>query len=85
VHVKGADEQLADLVADVDGVGPGASLQQRLLNVSRLYEAGSATAAANILDAFIAAVAAQSGKSLTPGTAADLTAAALRIKTLVSP
>ncbi|HET7342251.1 MAG TPA: HYR domain-containing protein [Methylomirabilota bacterium] len=85
VHVKGADEQLADLLAGADGVGPGASLQQRLTEVARLYDGGRSAAAANILDAFVNAVAAQSGKSLTPEMAAELTAAALRIRALVSP
>jgi streptogramin lyase len=79
VHVKGASEQLDDLLAQVDGLGPGASLKDKLSEAIAELDAGDEGATCEKLNAFANAVQAQSSKSLTPAQAAELLVSANRI------
>ena len=83
VTVVGAEGQLGDLLASVDGVGPGKSLAAKVGNAQDALARGDTEAACNILGAFINEVEAQSGKSLTSGTAAQLIADATRIRAVL--
>jgi outer membrane protein assembly factor BamB len=83
VHVKGATEQLADLAAAVAGVGPGASLANKVSQVQTYLSANDTADACSTLTAFINQVKAQTGKSIPWSEAATLTADALQIKTLL--
>ena len=82
----GADELITDLIALVESYNLdtlGASLTAKLANVQRLLEAGKPTPACQILDAFVDEVEAQTGKSLTSEQAAELIAAAERIRDVI--
>ena len=83
VPVKGAAEQLADLGDAVEGVGPGASLSNKLRNAQAALERSDLGGTCSILGAFVNQVNAQTGKSISPGTAFSLTTDATRIKTLL--
>jgi hypothetical protein len=80
VTVVGADAQLADLLAAVDGVGPGKSLAAKVGNAQAALAEGDTGAACNVLGAFVNEVEAQSGKSLTTSQAAQLVADATRVQ-----
>jgi hypothetical protein len=75
VHVKGADEQLADLLAAVQGVGPGRSLAAKLSDPADTCSA---------LAGFSDEVSAQSGKKISSTKAASLLAAAGRIEAVLA-
>ena len=82
VHVKGASEQVADLIALVDGyqLGKlGTSLHDKLVTVQRFLAAGKPRQAEENLESFIAQVNSQAGKGLTQAQAAALRTAAQRI------
>lgn len=83
VTVVGADGQLTDLLLSVDGVGPGRSLAAKVRNAQAALARGDTGAACNILGAFINEVEAQSGESVTSGTAAQLIADATRIRAVL--
>jgi hypothetical protein len=83
VTVVGAEGQLADLLASVDGVGPSMSLAAKVRNAQDALARGDTEAACNILGAFINEVEAQSGKSLTSATAAQLIADATQIRAVL--
>jgi hypothetical protein len=70
VHVAGAQEQLADLLGDVTGVGPGNSLAAKL----------SGGVACPSLQAFVLEVQAQSGKQVPAPQAASFIARARQIQ-----
>jgi hypothetical protein len=74
VHVKGADEQLADLLASVQGVGPGRSLAAKLTDPPDPCSA---------LSDFSNEVSAQSGKKISSTKAASLLADAGRIEAVL--
>ena len=59
VHVKGADEQLDDLTAALDGVGPGSSLGDKLTTAHAALDAGDVGDACGSLAAFAQAISAQ--------------------------
>lgn len=83
VHVKSAEEQLADLLADVQGVGPGTSLSDMVV-LAQGYEADrDIGAACTKLADFINLVTAQAGKKISLATAADLVADATRIRAVL--
>jgi hypothetical protein len=84
VHVKGADEQLDDLTAAVDGVGPGSSLADKLTTARAALDAGGVGDACGSLAAFAHAISAQSDKNIEPEKAAELGAAATRIRWVLS-
>jgi hypothetical protein len=83
VTVVGADGQLTDLLLSVDGVGPGKSLATKVRNAQAALAGGDSEAACDILGAFTNEVEAQSGKSLTSDTAAQLIADATRIRAVL--
>jgi streptogramin lyase len=64
VAVKGAAEELDDLAAAVAGVGPGASLAQKVAAISRAVAAGDTADACGELGAFGHELDAQSGKKV---------------------
>jgi hypothetical protein len=83
VHVKGAAEQLEDLSAAVDGLGPGSSLADKLTEASAALAAGDEAATCEKLNAFTNAVQAQSGKSLTQEQALGLVESTTRIRSVL--
>jgi len=86
VHVKGAEEQVADVIAVVDGyqLGKlGSSLHDKLVTVQRFLAAGKPQQAMENLASFISQVDAQRGKGLTPSQADALTSAAQRITNVI--
>jgi HYR domain len=88
VHVRSADEQVAELIARIDryGLGKlGTSLHDKLVTVQRFLAAGKPKQAEDNLDAFIAQVDAQRGKGLTNEQADTLeTAAQLILDVIVT-
>lgn len=84
VTVRGAPEQLATLLHDVQGVGPGTSLADKVTAAQAAYTAGDPARTCEILNAFINQVKAQTGKSITdPDTADTLIAEATRIRAVL--
>jgi HYR domain len=83
VTVQGGSEQLGDLLADVQGVGPGGSLAAKVRAAQAALAAGDTAGACSALDSFLAEVRAQSGKKLTVAQAQALTADANRIKAVI--
>jgi streptogramin lyase len=83
VHVKGAGEQLNELGGDVDGIGPGASLANKVSAAESAFAEGDVTGTCEILYALIHEVNAQSGKSLDASTADALVADATRIRAVL--
>jgi hypothetical protein len=83
VHVEGADEQLADLAAAVDGVGPGKSLSATVAIAQRLFAHGLTRSACLTLTTFDLKVRAQSGKKIPAPRATALLADGNRIKTVL--
>jgi hypothetical protein len=82
VHVKGAAEQVADLLALIDSYergNLGSSLRDKLRTVQRFLAAGKPRQAEENLAAFVSHVEAQHGKGLTSGQADALVTAAERI------
>ena len=73
ITVRGASEQLADLLNAVTGVGSGTSLADKVKAAQSAYTAGNHPLACEILNASINQVKAQSGRSID----AQTTAAAL--------
>ena len=65
VHVKGAAEQLDDLLTAVTGVGPGSSLADKVQLIQSYVGAGDAVDACALLGAFGNEVNAQAGKKLS--------------------
>lgn len=84
VHVKGAAEQLDDLIGTVAGVGPGSSLFDKLTDARTALEEGDVDEACNELFAFANEARAQAGKKLTTTQAAGLVASANRIGAVLS-
>jgi hypothetical protein len=82
VHVKGAGEQVADLLALIEGYdlgNLGSSLGDKLRTVQRFLVAGKPGQAEENLAAFASQVEAQRGKGLTAEQADALVTAAHRI------
>jgi hypothetical protein len=83
VLIKGADAQLTDLSAAVAGVGPGKSLANKLSDAQAALSAGDVAGTCSILGSFVSEVNAQTGKKISPATAASLIADATRIETVL--
>jgi HYR domain len=83
VTVRGAGDQLADLLTAVQGVGPGRSLPAKVASATEFLAAGDAGAACRTLAAFVNEVRAQAGKHIPSATAAELTADAERIRAVL--
>jgi hypothetical protein len=75
------DEQLAQLLTAVTGVGPGKSLANKVKLIQGYVAANNKTGACSLLTAFIHEVKAQTGKKLTIEQAASFTTQANSIKT----
>jgi uncharacterized delta-60 repeat protein len=85
VHVKGAQDQLEDLLRLVDAqqLGRGTSLHDKLIDTLAALGSRETRDACNILNAFLASVNAQVGKSLTTEQAARLNDDVLRIENVI--
>jgi len=83
VQVKGASEQLGELADAVSGVGPGASLGAKIDNAQATLAGNHVNATCGMLSAFINQVNAQSGKSISSGTAVSLITDTTRIETVL--
>lgn len=84
VTVRGAPEQLATLLHDVQAVGPGTSLADKVTAAQTAYMAGDTPRTCEILNAFVNQVNAQTGKSITdPATADTLIKDATRIRAVL--
>jgi streptogramin lyase len=73
-QIKGAAEELTELAAGVTGVGPGASLANKVAAIQRNVAADDTTDACASLTSFNHEVDAQAGKSLSTAQAASLLA-----------
>ena len=83
IHVEGADEQLTELGRAVVGVGPGTSLLDKVSQAMAVLGNGDVRGTCSILGAFVNQVKAQSGRGITPDTAASLVADATRIRAVL--
>ena len=83
VHVKGAAEQLADLLTAVTGIGPGTSLADKVKAAQTALAKNDVPETCSILNAFSNQVNARSGKTIPAGTAATLLADATRIRAVL--
>jgi hypothetical protein len=79
VHVKGAGEQVADLLAAVEGVGPGSSLPNKVTAIQSSVASGQTDESCGELAAFVSEVRAQSGKKIVTTRASRLIAYGQRI------
>ena len=80
VHIRGAAEQLTDLLAAAAGAGPGNSLAAKLKKIQASIAANDTANACSMLKAFVSEVKAQSGKSITTTLAASFTTRADNIR-----
>jgi hypothetical protein len=83
VTVRGAADQLGDLLLAADGVGPGRSLPAKVRSAIGALAAGDVATTCATLHAFGNEVRAQTGKSIPPAVAAALTADATRIRSVL--
>jgi hypothetical protein len=83
VHVTSAAEQLASLLANVNGIGPGNSLTAKIADAVKKFAKGDASGASSALSSFISEVNAQSGKKISAAQATALIAQALQIKSVL--
>ena len=83
VTVRGAAEQLAELRADVHGVGTGESLSAKVNAAQAAYSSGDERGTCEILGAFINLVDAQAGKHILSHTADALIADATRVRAVL--
>ncbi len=83
--MKGASEQLTDLIAYVDGdhARAGGKPAQQAANALASVNNGETQVACNQLQAFLNKVKAQTGKKLTSGQADYLTTTANRIRAVL--
>ena len=84
VTVRGAPEQLDDLLVAVTGVGPGKSLAAKVRAAIGALEPGNVEAACGTLRAFVNEIRAQSGKSIPEAVAGALTGRATRIQAVLA-
>ncbi|MEX1357003.1 MAG: HYR domain-containing protein, partial [Gaiellaceae bacterium] len=83
VHVSGAGEQVADLIAASTGVGPGSSLADKARQVQAYLDAGQIEDACGTLKAYLNEVKAQTGKKVTAAQAATLAAQVNQIRAVL--
>jgi HYR domain len=84
IHVKGAAEQLSDLTAAVQELGPGSSLADKLQDARAALDKNKTARACSNLNDFIHQVQAQSGKAIPADTAASLITDATRITSVLA-
>src|SRR5262249_929376 len=78
------NDQLADLLTAVTGVGPGHSLADKVELIQGFVAANDRASACGLLNAFINEVQAQRGKKLDAGEAGSLIDQASEIKTALA-
>jgi hypothetical protein len=87
VHVKGAAEQVDDLIAVLDGYAiagkHGASLHQKLVAARDLILRGKRWRAGEQLDSFAKEVRNQTGKTIGQEQASELTSRVARVKSVL--
>lgn len=83
VHVRGAAEQLASLLAYVTGLPPGKSLSAKVEAAEVYLELGDVSDACSVLGALGHEAAAQDGKKLTAVGAAHIEDAAAQIRSVL--
>ena len=83
VTVNGATAQLTDLLAAVQGVGPGKSLAAKVHTAQRDLGSGNTSAGCSDLTAFISEVKAQTGKKIPAAQAQQLITDARRIQAVI--
>lgn len=76
-------QQLSNLLANVQGVGPGTSLADKVTKIQSFLASGDVADACGTLGAFIHEVNAQTGKTISPAKAADLLANAQKIQVIL--
>ena len=84
VTVRGAGDQLGELLDAVAGVGPGESLAAKIRAAVDALSDGFPSAACDSLGAFISAVEAQAGRHVPAGHAATLVEDATRIRAVLA-
>jgi hypothetical protein len=84
VRVKGADEQLGDLLAAVAVAGPGSSLADKVRDARGALAGQRVDDACETLAAFAHEVTAHSGKKLSVAQAVELLATAQRIRAVLA-
>ena len=84
VTVKGAPQQLGDLLGAVQGIGPGRSLAGKVVVAQSYLGQLKVADTCSILGSFTDEVKGQSGKSITSATAASLVASAQRVAAVLS-
>jgi hypothetical protein len=77
--LKPAAEEVLDLLAAVQGVGPGTSLEAKVKQIQAAIAAGTKADACSGLVALENQIRAQTGKSIPPATAAALIREAGRV------
>jgi hypothetical protein len=83
VHVKGAAEQLAELLTAVADVGPGTSLVSKVTQAQTYVAGNDVPDTCSTLNAFVKQVRAQSGKTLQTAEAITLIATTSRIQSVL--
>jgi hypothetical protein len=83
VHVNGPAEQLAALLASVEGLGPGHALSNKVRRAQLHLATGDVAATCEDLDGFIALAKAQSGKKLSQAAGSSLIAHARQIQAVL--
>ena len=84
VTVRGAAAQLGDLITASTGQAPGTALADKARAAAASLAAGSTAGACTQLAGYLDLVRAQTGKKISPATAAALTAAATRIRAVLA-
>jgi uncharacterized delta-60 repeat protein len=84
VHVKGAVEQLDNLLAAIQGVRPGTSLADKIAAIQAALATGDVSQACGTLRAFDLQVEAQRGKSISSSIAGELLATTARIRRVLA-
>lgn len=84
VTVEGASQQLTDLLAAVQGVGPGTSLASKAALAEWYLGRADLADTCSTVGAFVSEVRAQSGKSIAPATAGTLVTDAVRIEAVLA-
>ena len=87
IHIKGAAEQTADLIAAVNKLKISAGLKNALLSqltsALAMLQSNNLAAACGSLQSFINSVASQKGKMISPSDADQLIAAAKQIEAVI--
>lgn len=83
VHVKGASEQLADMLDAVEAIGPGESFTEKVSKAQEALATGNVAGTCQSLKAFVNQVNAQSGKKIDVSAASALVADAARIRAVL--